>query len=196
MLRGNSKDTPPPPGKVTLKKYGKNRRLYDTSTSRYVNLEEVAAMVRGGTEVRVVDAQSGEDLTRLCLMQIIMEETRGKPTGLPLELLHQLIVASDHVGREFIMWYLKSAFDTYRKVQNTLENGLTGVHSAASSPLRMVKRFLESTSSEKQAEQDELQELRRRLAELEGRPPQRRKKTTPSSPAAKKSAPPRKRRDE
>jgi len=194
MLRGNSKDTPPPPGKVTLKKYGKNRRLYDTSTSRYVNLEEVAALIRNGTEVRVVDAQTGQDLTRVCLMQIIMEETRGKPTGLPLELLHQLIVASDHVGREFIMWYLKSAFDTYRKVQHTLESGLTGVHSAASSPLQMVKRFLESTSSGKQTEQDELRELRKRVAELEGRPPLSRKKQTPGSPAAKKSARPRKRR--
>ena len=194
MLRGNSKDTPPPPGQVTLKKYGKNRRLYDTSSSRYVNLEEVAALIRNGTEVRVVDAQTGQDLTRVCLMQIIMEETRGKPTGLPLELLHQLIVASDHVGREFIMWYLKSAFDTYRKVQHTLESGLTGVHSAASSPLQMVKRFLESTGSGKQAEQDELRELRKRVAELEGRSPQRRKKTTPSSPGARKSASTRKRR--
>jgi polyhydroxyalkanoate synthesis repressor PhaR len=182
MLRSNSSDPPGKPGKVVLKKYGKNRRLYDTSASRYVNLEEVATLIRKGTEVQVVDAQTGEDLTRVCLMQIVMEDAREKPTGLPLELLRQLIVASDHMGREFIMWYLQSAFDTYRKVQSTLETGLTEVHSAASSPLQMVKNFLQSTASEKQAERDELQELRKRLAELERRP--------------KKSTRPRKRRSQ
>jgi len=181
MLRSNSSGPSGAPGKVILKKYGKNRRLYDTSASRYVNLEEVAAFIRNGTEVQVIDAQSGEDLTRVCLMQIIMEDARERPTGLPLELLRQLIVASDHVGREFIMWYLQSAFDTYRKVQNTLETGLTEVHSAASSPLQMVKNFLQSATSEKQAQDSELQELRKRLAELE-RHPQK-----PKRPAKRRS---------
>lgn len=181
MLRSDNRPNPvepSAPAKVVLKKYGKNRRLYDPSSSRYVNLEEVAALIRNGTEVQVIDAQTGEDLTRMSLMQIIMEDAREKPTGLPLELLRQLIIASDHVGREFIMGYLKSAFDTYHKVQNTLENGLTEVHSAASSPLQMVKDFIQSTVSEKQAAGNELQELRRRIAELEKRPekPIRRRK--------------------
>ncbi len=170
MLRGNSNASAEGPKKVILKKYGKNRRLYDTSASRYVNLEELAAMIRNGTEVQVIDAQTGEDLTRVSLMQIIMEDARERPTGLPLELLRQLIVASDHVGREFIMWYLQSAFDTYRKVQNTLETGLTEVHSAASSPLQLVKNFLQSAISEKPAQDGELQELRKRMADLEGQP--------------------------
>jgi polyhydroxyalkanoate synthesis repressor PhaR len=192
MLRGNRSTSPAEPGKVILKKYGKNRRLYDTSASRYVNLEEVAALIRNGTEVRVVDAQTGEDLTRVCLVQIIMEDAREKPTGLPLELLRQLIVASDHVGREFIMGYLKSAFDTYRKVQDTLESGLTGVHSAASSPLQIVKNFLQGTVSEKRAERDEseeIKELRRRLTELEGRPLPNptKKRRSPKSEKSRKS---------
>jgi len=190
MLRGNKSQYPAEPGKVVLKKYGKNRRLYDTSASRYVNLEEVAALIREGTEVRVVDAQSGKDLTRVCLVQIIMEDAREKPGGLPLELLRQLIVASDHVGREFIMGYLKSAFDTYRKVQDTLESGLTGVQSAASSPLQMVKNFLQGAVPEKKTEASEIEELRRRLAELEGRPLPQQTKTRRSP----KSEKPRKRR--
>ncbi len=132
MLRGNSGGNSTQPAKVVLKKYGKNRRLYDTSSSRYVNLDEVATLVRNGTEVQIVDAKTGEDLTRGCLMQIVMEDAKEKPTGLPLELLRQLVVASDHVGREFIMWYLNSAFDAYRKVQNTVEDGLSEVKSAAS----------------------------------------------------------------
>jgi len=167
MLRGNSNDGSTQSTKVIFKKYGKNRRLYDTSSSRYVNLDEVAALIRNGTEVQVIDSQTGEDLTRVSLMQIVMEDAKEKPTGLPLELLRQLIVASDHVGREFIMWYLNSAFDAYHKVQNTVENGLSEVQSAAGSPLQLVKNFIQSTVSEKQAEGRELQELRKRIAELE-----------------------------
>ena len=148
-------------------------------------------LVRNGTEVQILDAKTGEDLTRGCLMQIVMEDAKEQPTGLPLELLRQLVVASDHVGREFIMWYLNSAFDAYRKVQNTVEDGLSEVKSAASSPLQLVKTFIQSTvserQSEKQAEENELQELRKRVAELEkkaGNPTRkrRRSKTTRSSP--------------
>ncbi len=61
---------------VTIKKYG-NRRLYDTSSSSYINLEQLAEMIRGGQEVCVVDAKSGEDLTREVLLQVVMEVLHG-----------------------------------------------------------------------------------------------------------------------
>ena len=146
---------------VVIKKYG-NRRLYDTSTSQYVNLEEIAARVRNGKQVRVVDAKTGQDLTRLTLTQIIVEDAKGGPSGLPLELLRQLIVASDRVGREFVMWYLNSAFNAYQKVQESLQSGLSGVRSAALSPLQMMKGSIQGDSAENQA-------LRKRVAELEAR---------------------------
>lgn len=165
MVQGNNK-----PSKVVFKKYGKNRRLYDTAAKRYVTLEELAAAVRRGAEVQVVDAQTGEDLTHVCLTQIVMDDARDKPAGLPLELLRQLITASDHVGREFIMWYLKSAFDTYHKVQGALESGLSEVQTAARSPLQLVKGLIQGRVPEKPSEQSELQELRQRIAELEARP--------------------------
>jgi polyhydroxyalkanoate synthesis repressor PhaR len=164
--------------KRVFKKYGKNRRLYDTAASRYVNLEEVAALIRQGTEVQIVDAQSGEDLTRFTLMQIITEDAKEKTTGLPLELLRQLIVASDQAGREFFMWYLSSAFDTYRKLQGAFENGLAEVQSAASSPFQRMKSLLQSTISEPstngeadkgKADDKEVRQLRRRAADLETR---------------------------
>src|SRR5476649_2317767 len=109
---------------VVIRKYP-NRRLYDTSARRYVNLDDVAAQVRQGADVRVVDAKTGEDLTRVTLTQIIVENARDQPAGLPLELLRQLVMASDHVGQEFIMWYLKSAFDTYQKLQTAIKGGLS-----------------------------------------------------------------------
>src|SRR5215471_8014628 len=134
------------PDTVLIKKYG-NRRLYDTAGSRYVNLDDIAALVREGKDVKVVDAKSGHDLTRVILTQIITEDAKGKPTGLPLELLRQLIVASDEVRQEFLMWYLKSAFDTYEKLQGVVQNRLSEVQSAILSPVDMMKRFLTPTSS-------------------------------------------------
>jgi polyhydroxyalkanoate synthesis repressor PhaR len=154
---------------VLIKKYP-NRRLYNTFSRTYVNLTDLAALVRKGEEVQVVDAKTGEDLTRVVLTQIIVEDAKDAPTGLPLELLRQLIRASDRAGREVIMWYLKSAFDTYEKVQDAVEDRLKDVRSAALSPLHLVENLL-SPPPDPRAE-DELEQLRRRVAELE----QRRKK--------------------
>lgn len=153
---------------VLIKKYG-NRRLYDTAGSRYVNLDDLAAMVRAGKDVRVVDAKTGRDLTRVTLTQIITEDAKGKPTGLPLELLRQLIVASDEVRQEFLMWYLKSAFDTYEKLQNAVQSRLSEVQSAILSPVDIMKRFLSAPSPSPQRGDQELevQALRRRVEELE-----------------------------
>jgi polyhydroxyalkanoate synthesis repressor PhaR len=153
---------------IVIKKYG-NRRLYDTAASRYVNLDDLAAHIRAGREVRVVDAKTGSDLTRVVLTQIITEDAKDKPTGLPLELLRQLIIASDEVRQEFLMWYLKSAFDTYQKLQDTVENRLSEVQSAILSPVDMMKRFLGTGSSPHTDAEAELKTLRKRVAELESR---------------------------
>ncbi len=154
---------------VLVKKYG-NRRLYDTSASRYINLDDIAALIRAGKEVQVVDARTNQDLTRVILTQIITEDAKGQPTGLPLELLRQLIVASDHAGREFIMWYLKSAFDAYHKVQNAMQSRLSDMQSAVLSPMQTVRRILGMPGPSDAAEAgSELEALRRRVAELETR---------------------------
>jgi polyhydroxyalkanoate synthesis repressor PhaR len=178
------------PARVVIKKYA-NRRLYDTSSSRYINLEDIAALVRNGKDVQVVDAASGEDLTRVTLTQIIVEDARGQPSGLPLELLRQLIVASDRVGQEFIMWYLNSAFDAYKKVQSSLQDRLSQMQSAALSPLQTMKSFLRSPGAESAAAgSDELRALRQRIAELETKPrrnPQRRPRPARSKKRRKKS---------
>jgi polyhydroxyalkanoate synthesis repressor PhaR len=154
---------------VVIKKYG-NRRLYDTVASRYVNLDDVAALIREGKDVKVVDANTGQDLTRVTLTQIISEDVKDKPTGLPLELLRQLIVASDEVRQEFIMWYLKSALDTYQKVQDAVQNRLGEVQSAILSPVDVMKKFLGATSSSPPPPTEtEIDVLHKRVAELEAR---------------------------
>jgi len=157
------------PSVTLIKKYG-NRRLYDTAGSRYVNLDDLAALVRAGEEVRVVDAKTGRDLTRVTLTQIITEDAKDKPTGLPLELLRQLIMASDEVRQEFLMWYLKSAFDTYEKLQDAVKNRLSEVQSAILSPVDMMKRLLGATEpAPARDDESEVHALRKRVAELEAR---------------------------
>jgi polyhydroxyalkanoate synthesis repressor PhaR len=159
------------PGPVVVKKYP-NRRLYDTSAGRYINLEDVAGLVRQGADVQVVDARTGEDLTRAVLTQVIIEDARDQPAGLPLELLRQIIVMTDRAGRDFITWYMNSAFDAYQKVQQTVEESITDVRSAALSPLTLVRNLLvpqePGGSAPAPAARDvELEQLRQRVAELE-----------------------------
>lgn len=149
---------------TVIRKYP-NRRLYDTSSGRYVNLEELAGMVRSGAEIQVLDAKSGEDVTRVVLTQIIVEDARERPAGLPLELLRQLIMATDRAGQEFLMWYLQSAFDAYRKVQERVQTGLSDVQSAALSPLGIVRSLFAPQPASSEA--GEVKELRRRVQELE-----------------------------
>lgn len=84
-----------------IRKYP-NRRLYDTAAGRYVNLEDIAALVRLGEDVQVLDAKTGEDVTRVVLTQIIVEDAKDRGALLPLELLRQLILITDRAGRELL----------------------------------------------------------------------------------------------
>jgi polyhydroxyalkanoate synthesis repressor PhaR len=163
--------------KAIIKKY-ENRRLYDTGASRYVNLDDVARMVRNGVEVAVVDARSGEDLTRVILTQVIMEDAKGRESGLPLDLLRKLIVASDRATHDFLSWYLTTVTDMYQKAQSALETrplelvrNLFGGHAAAAAP----------------APPDEIAALRLRVQELEDRLRQAAAPKPKKKPATKKS---------
>lgn len=76
-----------------IKRYP-NRKLYDTEAGRYITLEEVAALICDGHEVRVVDHVSGEDLTALTLAQVVLEQARRRAEDLPLSVLTGLIRAA------------------------------------------------------------------------------------------------------
>jgi polyhydroxyalkanoate synthesis repressor PhaR len=157
------------PSTIIIKKYG-NRRLYNTADSRYVNLDDIAALIRQGEHVKVVEAKTGHDVTRVTLTQVITEDVKEKPTGLPLELLRELIIASDEVRQEFIMWYLKSAFDAYQKVQEAVQSRLGQVQSAILSPVDLMKKFLGAAPAQSQSgSRSELEALHKRVAELEAR---------------------------
>jgi polyhydroxyalkanoate synthesis repressor PhaR len=133
----------------TIRKYG-NRRLYDAVAKQYVNLEEVAQMIRNGSEVRVVDAKTGEDLTREILTQIIVEETRSRNGGLPLEILRDLVAFSGKARHEGLVWTLRSALEAYRRAQH--------------SPVELMRHLFSPRPAENESQIDE---LRQRVEELE-----------------------------
>jgi polyhydroxyalkanoate synthesis repressor PhaR len=98
-----------------IKKYG-NRRLYDTGESRYITLEELSRKIQEGTDVRVVDAKTGQDLTQGTLTQIIIEG-RGAARMLPIPLLMQLIRLGDDALAEFFGRYVTDALSVYLEIK-------------------------------------------------------------------------------
>ena len=98
---------------IVIKKY-ENRRLYDTTHSRYVNLDEVAQMVRDGRDVQVLDAVTGEDRTRAVLTQIVVEQAKDGHSAFPLDVLRQMVVASGRVTNEAALTYMRGVFDMYQ----------------------------------------------------------------------------------
>ena len=109
--------------KVIVKKY-ENRRLYDTSNSRYVNLDDIAEMVRDGSEVQVINSVTGQDLTRLVMTQLVVESAKVPDSGFPLDLLRQMIIASGRASREGLLGYMKAMFDMYQNAYRTFTSGI------------------------------------------------------------------------
>ncbi|MEO1229022.1 MAG: polyhydroxyalkanoate synthesis regulator DNA-binding domain-containing protein [Myxococcota bacterium] len=106
----------PRKSEVTVKKYS-NRRLYDTSDSRYITLDELAQKIRGGAVVKVVDAKTGDDLTQATLAQIILESRRAARL-LPVPLLIQLIRMGDDALSEFFSHYMSWALELYLQARS------------------------------------------------------------------------------
>lgn len=96
---------------VTIIKKYSNRRLYDTQQSKYITLDELAAKIREGDEVRVVDAKTGDDLTQPTLTQLILESPTARL--LPVGLLHRLLRMQDDAIAEFFSSYVTWALDMY-----------------------------------------------------------------------------------
>lgn len=121
-----------------IKKYG-NRRLYDTGDSRYVTLDELALKIRSGADLRIVDAQTNEDLTQATLTQLVLE-TGNAAKFLPVQLLTQMIRLSDDSLAEFFSRYVTNALDMYLQAKRGAQtlasfNPLASIPTAASDAL-------------------------------------------------------------
>ena len=102
---------------VTIKKYA-NRRLYNTGTSTYVTLEDLATMVKNGEDFVVFDAKTGEDITRSVLAQIVTEqENKEGQSLLPIAFLRQLIRFYGDSMQMLVPRYLEQSIDTFTREQ-------------------------------------------------------------------------------
>jgi polyhydroxyalkanoate synthesis repressor PhaR len=156
---------------VLIRKYS-DRRLYDTGASRYVKLDDIARMVREGADVRVVDGRTGKDITSAIFTQIIVENAREREIALPLQLLTQLVRASDKATHDFLTWYLDSTLNLYDKAQETLRTRLSSAKNVVGSPLEFVRNLLAGHTLQSQApssEALELNDLRRQVEQLQSR---------------------------
>ena len=151
-----------PAKKVIVKKY-ENRRLYDTTNSRYVNLDEVAQMLRAGAEVQAVDATTGEDITRLVLTQVVVEGAKDNDSCLPLDLLRQMVIATGKVSQESFLNYMRAMFEMY---QNTYR-GFTQVIPQFDFLKMLPPGASNVVGPQARPEASEVGELRRRIGELE-----------------------------
>jgi polyhydroxyalkanoate synthesis repressor PhaR len=125
-----------PSGTVVIKKYA-NRRLYNTSTSTYVTLDDLAQMVKQGTEFAVYDAKTGEDITRSVLTQIIFEEESKGTNLLPINFLRQLIRFYGDSMQAFVPGYLEMSLQTLGKEQDRLRQQIMDAWGA--DPLKAVE---------------------------------------------------------
>lgn len=108
-----------PQAPLTIKRYA-SRRLYNTETSDYVTLEEIAAIIRTGREVRIVDLKSGDDLTRQYLLQIIAEhESRGESV-LPIDVLTDLVRSYTTQAQSVVPQFLAASFEMLREGQSKM----------------------------------------------------------------------------
>ena len=106
---------------IIIKKYA-NRRLYNTSTSKYVTLDDLSQMVKAGTEFQVVDAKSGDNITRSVLTQIIFEEENKGQNLLPISFLRQLIQFYGDSLQTMVPNYLEASMDAFSNNQERMRD--------------------------------------------------------------------------
>jgi polyhydroxyalkanoate synthesis repressor PhaR len=179
---------------TTIKKYA-NRRLYNTGTSTYVTLEDLAAMVKEGEDFLVYDAKTGDDITRSVLAQIIFEqENKAGQNLLPTTFLRQLIRFYGDSMQMVVPRYLEQSIDTLTREQEKFRKQLTTTFSMTPfAPLEEhVRRNMEmfertfsmfkpfaaprtgaaaepEKTPEPAAEEDNIDELRRQMKDMQER---------------------------
>jgi len=110
---------------LLIKRYA-SRHLYNTETSDYVTLEDIAGFIREGRDVQIVDLKSGDDLTRQYLLQIVAEhESRGESV-LPLEVLTDLVRSYSTQANSVVPQFLAMSFEMLRDGQSKVVENLMG----------------------------------------------------------------------
>ena len=171
---------------LLIKRYA-SRRLYNTETSDYVTLEDIAGFIRAGREVQIVDLKSGADLTRQYLLQIIAEhESRGESV-LPIDVLTDLVRTYMTPGGSVVPQFLQASFDMLKDGQSKMLENMTTMNPISKMPgleamQAQQKAFMKAMSGgvagqwadtassptpEAKEEPDDLDSIKKQLAELQ-----------------------------
>jgi polyhydroxyalkanoate synthesis repressor PhaR len=120
-----------------IKKYA-NRRLYDASISKHVTLEDIRDLIVRGEKVRVVEDKSGEDITRLILLQVIAEQEQfGKPI-LTTQLLESIIRYYGGPMQDFMAGYLEQSVAAFMRQQETVQQQISEMLTSAPPPVNAM----------------------------------------------------------
>ena len=137
---------------ITIKKYP-NRRLYDTTASKYVNLDFIKQLIVGKQDFEVVDSKTGADLTKSILLQIISEsESNENQSLLTNELLKQLICYYDSDMQVFVRQYLEQSILTFMQQQDKIQGVMKNM--VDNSPLGLFNKMFEQNLSQWQGKSD------------------------------------------
>ena len=109
---------------LLIKRYA-SRRLYNTETSDYVTLEDIATFIREGREVQIVDLKSGDDLTRQYLLQIVADHESKGENVLPLQVLTDLVRSYTTQAQSVVPQFLEMSFDMLREGQSKVMESMT-----------------------------------------------------------------------
>jgi polyhydroxyalkanoate synthesis repressor PhaR len=197
---------PKTPPRIVIKKY-ENRRLYNTLTSQYINQEQVAELVRDGHDVYVIDAATGDDITRLILAQIVLEDAKTPNSVFPLDVLRQMVLATGQATQESATRYFKTMMDMYQNAYRMMPTppnpfeflpnvwsqtrGATDAPHPPETPGSYRKEREPGSAEGSQNAESEIQELRRRMEELEAALSRRHHETKSGRTASRKSKAPR-----
>ncbi len=155
--------------RLEIKKYA-NRRYYDATHSRHLTLEEIRSLIQQDYDLRVVDGQTGQDITAQVLTQIILELDTPKLDALPVPLLVRIIRMNDQLVKDFIEKYFNKALKSFMDYQEQLEEQIRRTHGLPSvfpSVSAWTKAVLEPFASTLASPGSGEAELRSQLRELQ-----------------------------
>lgn len=161
---------------LLIKRYA-SRRLYNTESSDYVTLEEIARFIHEGREVKIVDLKSGEDLTRSYLLQIISERESKGDTVLPVNILMDIVRSYTTEVQSVVPQFLQTSFDMFRQGQEKVLGNLTGMPGMEAIKAQQeafmkvmaggMPKMWPSASSGPETEKTDLDEIKAQLAALQ-----------------------------
>ena len=165
---------------IIIKKYA-NRRLYNTDTSSYITLDDLAKMVRENVDFHVLDAKSGDDITHTILTQIIVEEESHGTQMLPVSFLRDLISMYGNSMQAMMPSYLEASMANLRKNREQIQSAFTKGMEAnplaamAEANFKMMQNaaeaFIPATRkadpAEKAGQEDDLAEMRAQMAAMQ-----------------------------